>query len=258
MQKHLTGAKLQSLDIIWPKVTHNFNLKDYNEKVRGKEVKNLGRIGKYIILNLDNKLIAVHLRMTGKLYVQPKSFDNKKHTSAIFSLDSGKDLIFEDTRKFGRIYLYNDSSYLDSKIGIEPLSKEFNYNWLSSGLKKKQRKIKPLLLDQSFIAGLGNIYTDEALWRAKIHPESISNAIPNNNVKKLAVAIKKVLSDSINSGGTTIRDYTYDFSYVGNYAVNLKAYGKEKESCTRCKKYIIKTRIAQRGTYICTHCQKIY
>ena len=80
MQKHLTGAKLQSLDIIWPKVTHNFNLKDYNEKVRGKEVKNLGRIGKYIILNLDNKLIAVHLRMTGKLYVQPKSFDKKKHT----------------------------------------------------------------------------------------------------------------------------------------------------------------------------------
>ena len=249
---------MQGLDIIWPKVAHNFNLKEYNQKVKGKEIKNLSRIGKYIIINLEDKLLAVHLRMTGKLYVQPKSFDKKKHTSAIFSLDSGKDLIFEDTRKFGRIYLYNDSSYLDSKIGIEPLSNEFNFKWLSNGLKKKQRKIKPLLLDQSFIAGLGNIYTDEALWRAKIHPESTSSAIPTKNVKKLAVAIKKVLTDSINSGGTTIRDYTYDFSYVGNYAINLKAYGKEKESCTRCKKDIIKSRIAQRGTYICTQCQTIY
>ena len=88
MQKHLTGAKLQGIDIIWPKVTHNFNLKDYNEKVRGKEVKNLVRIGKYIILNLDNKLIAVHLRMTGKLYVQPKSFDKKKHTQSFLFIQT--------------------------------------------------------------------------------------------------------------------------------------------------------------------------
>ena len=115
--------------------------------------------------------------------------------------------------------------------------------------------MKQLLLDQSFLVGLGNIYTDEALWYAKIHPLSKSNSISVKKIKELYKSIKKVLSESINMGGTTIRDYTYDYSYVGNYAINLKAYGRKNKKCKRCGTLISKYKIAQRGTFLCTKCQ---
>ena len=117
--------------------------------------------------------------------------------------------------------------------------------------------MKSLLLDQSFVVGLGNIYIDEVLWYAKIHPLSKSNSIPIKKVKELYKYIKKVLSESIKMGGTTIRDYTYDYSYVGNYVLNLKAYGQNNKKCERCNTLITKYKIAQRGTFVCTKCQKI-
>jgi len=116
--------------------------------------------------------------------------------------------------------------------------------------------MKQLLLDQSFIVGLGNIYTDEALWYAKIHPLSKSDSVPVKKIKELYKAIKKVLSESIKMGGSTIRDYTYDYSYVGNYALKLKAYGRNNKKCKRCNTLITKYKIAQRGTFVCTKCQK--
>ena len=116
--------------------------------------------------------------------------------------------------------------------------------------------MKSLLLDQSFICGIGNIYADEALWYAKIHPLSISSDISRKKILKLREGIIKVLSESIERGGTTIRDYTYDFSYVGNYALKLKVFGRQGEQCPICNSIIIKTKVAQRGTHYCPKCQK--
>ena len=115
--------------------------------------------------------------------------------------------------------------------------------------------MKSLLLDQSFISGLGNIYVDESLWHARIHPLCKSNNVSKVKSKELVTAIKTVLLNSIKQGGTTIRDYTYDYSYVGNYVLNLKVYGKNNFKCDRCLAIIIKCKVAQRGTYICPKCQ---
>ena len=123
-------------------------------------------------------------------------------------------------------------------------------------MKKRNRQIKSFLLDQSFICGIGNIYADEALWYAKIHPLSISSRISSKKLLKLREGIIKVLSESIKKGGTTIRDYTYDFAYVGNYALNLNVFGKQGTDCSRCSSTIIKNKVAQRGTHYCPKCQK--
>ena len=255
IKKHLLDKKFQSIFINWKKTLHNFSIEDFNKKIRNKKIKNIYRRGKFIIFDFERCIMAVHLRMTGKLYVQDRIKESKKHISLYLNFNN-KYLIFEDTRKFGRFYLYGSMDYLNDKLGIEPFSKNFTEKWLIDGLKSKNRQMKQLLLDQSFIVGLGNIYTDEALWCAKIHPLSKSDNIPIKKIKELYKAIKKVLSDSIKMGGSTIRDYTYDYSYVGNYALKLKAYGRNNKKCKRCNNSITKYKIAQRGTFVCTKCQQ--
>jgi len=255
VKKHLLNKKFISLNINWKKVLHNFSISDFNNRIKNKKIANIYRRGKFIVFDFNSCIMAIHLRMTGKLYAQTKLDESKKHISAYLKF-SNKYLVFEDTRKFGRFYLYDSIDYLNNRLGIEPFGGTFTEKWLVDNLKKKNRQMKQLLLDQSFLVGLGNIYTDEALWHAKIHPLSKSDSIPTKKIKKLYKAIKKVLSESIKMGGTTIRDYTYNYSYVGNYALNLNAYGRKGKKCKRCNTLITKYKIAQRGTFICTECQK--
>ena len=252
---HLIGKSFSSIVVNWDKVLHNFTINDFNDTISGLPVKEIYRRAKYIILDFGQQLLAVHLRMTGKLYVVKKIDRTKKHISLYISFDD-KYLVFEDVRKFGRFYMFKNMEYLNEKLGVEPLENEFSEKWLLFSIKKRKRQIKSLLLDQSFICGIGNIYADEALWYSKIHPLSVSNDIPVKKILKLRKGIIKVLSESIKKGGTTIRDYTYDFSYVGNYALNLNVFGKEGTGCPRCSSVIIKTKVAQRGTHYCPKCQK--
>ena len=245
-----------SINVRWPSVLHNFSENDFDSKIKGTKIEKIYRRGKFIILDFRQCILAIHLRMTGKLYVQPTLDKSKKHISVSLKF-SDRHLVFEDTRKFGRFYLYESINKLDEKLGIEPLDINFNEDWLKVNLKNKSRQMKSLLLDQSFIVGLGNIYTDEVLWHAQIHPLSKSDSVPLKKIKKLYYAIPKVLSESIKSGGTTIRDYTYDYSYVGNYAINLNAYGRNNKNCKRCESRIIKCKVAQRGTFICPDCQRL-
>ena len=169
IKKHVINHSFKSLSILWPKVLHNFSIKDFNQHIKNKKIANIYRRGKFIVFDLNDSIMAVHLRMTGKLYVKPELDKSKKHISAVLKF-SNKNLVFEDTRKFGKFYLYDSIDFLDNKLGIEPLSKGFTEKWLIDNLKTKNRQMKSLLLDQSFVVGLGNIYIDEVLWYAKIHP----------------------------------------------------------------------------------------
>ena len=255
VKKHILNQSFDAIFLNWNKTLDNFTINDFNRKVKDRPIIDVYRRAKYIVIDLNDSIMAIHLRMTGKLYVVEEIDKNKKHISLHLKfLD--KYLIFEDTRKFGRFYLYKNIDYLNSKLGIEPLSDDFTDEWIIKNMENRCRQIKPLLLDQSLISGIGNIYADEALWYAKINPLSISNRIPRKKILKLKKGIIKVLSESIKMGGTTIRDYTYDFSYVGNYAINLNVFGKDGEKCSRCNSLIIKSKVGQRGTHYCPKCQK--
>ncbi|MAV64013.1 MAG: DNA-formamidopyrimidine glycosylase [Candidatus Marinimicrobia bacterium] len=254
VKKHLLGNNFDSIQVNWKKTLHNFKISDFNNKIKGRNIENVYRKGKYIVIVFKSVFLCVHLRMTGKLYAANSIEKDKKHISLFLTIGD-KYLVFEDVRKFGRFYMFDNLDFLDNKLGIEPLSEGFSENWILNQIKERKRQMKSLLLDQSFICGIGNIYADEALWYAKIHPLSNSSSISKKKILNLRKGIIKVLKESIKRGGTTIRDYTYDFSYVGNYALKLNVFGKEGKKCPRCFSVIIKTKVAQRGTHYCPRCQ---
>ena len=250
----LIGKKIIGIEPIWKKVLHNFSAKD----LKGKhKIENVSRRAKFIIIESENFLLAVHLRMTGKLYIL-KEETLPKHTSAIVYLENSKDLIFEDTRKFGRIYMYKDLSEINTSHGLEPLGKEFTSEWLLTNLKKKKRNIKALLLDQSFVSGLGNIYVDESLWESGIHPNSISCAIPKTKVSRLHSAIQNILKEAIKQLGTTFISFSFLNGRSGNYSNELKIFGRQDKLCNICSNAIKKIKVAGRGTHVCTKCQKTH
>jgi len=250
----LIGKNLIEIESIWDKVFHNFSSKDPSEK---SKIKNVRRRAKFVIIEFDDFLLAIHLRMTGKLFILDNG-PKPKHTSAVLHLEDSNELIFEDQRKFGRIYMYNDLNEINSKHGPEPLEKDFTKEWFLENLKRKKRNIKALLLDQSFVSGLGNIYVDESLWESGIHPNSISCAIPKVKILKLHSAIQSILSEAIEQLGTTFISFSFLNGRSGNYSNELKIFGKQGEECKSCGSIIKKIKVAGRGTHVCTKCQKTH
>ena len=253
----LLNAKVDSLTPLWPKVFHNFTIKKVKQQLKGKLIINVSRRAKYIIITLSENIIAIHLRMTGKLYFLRNDEIPKKHVTAFLTLENGRRLAFDDVRKFGRIYLYKNLEPIDVRHGPEPLEANFTSETLIQLLKSKKRNIKALLLDQSIISGLGNIYVDESLWKSRIHPNSISNKIPKNKIKDLYVNIRTILTRAIQQNGTTIIDFSVN-GESGKYTNELKIYGRENSKCFFCKSNIKKIRVAGRGTYTCIKCQNKY
>tara|TARA_Y100001970_G_C14091013_1_gene780034 strand:+ start:208 stop:1017 length:810 start_codon:yes stop_codon:yes gene_type:complete len=248
----LIGKYILGIEPLWTKTLNNFSPDDLSGK---HKIINVIRRAKFIIIELENFILAIHLRMTGKLYFLKDDLLHK-HTRVVFYIENSQDLIFEDTRKFGRIYLYKDLSYINSRHGPEPLGKNFTTDWLLENLKMKKRNIKALLLDQSFISGLGNIYVDESLWESGIHPNSISCAIPKTKVIRLHTAIQSILEESIRQLGTTFNSFSFLNGQSGNYSNELKIFGRYNMPCLKCENKIIKFRVSGRGTHICTNCQK--
>ena len=169
----------------YEKVFDIFSSIEINQLLKDRTINDVWRRGKYIILDLDQAYLCIHLRMTGQLKTELTKDDNKKHFTAQIQFKNGKKLLFKDYRKFGRFYYYESLKPLENKLGCEPLSESFNLNYLFNRLNQSRGMIKPLLLNQSFIAGLGNIYVDESLWKAKIHPCKTSMKISKMKIKKL-------------------------------------------------------------------------
>ena len=258
LRPHLEKKLLSDCKTPWPKVLDNLSLAQLNSNIRRNKILKLSRIAKYIVIELEKGYLLAHLRMTGMLYPVDEQPAGKKHISAYFKLDSGKYLVFQDQRKFGRIYYYQDSAALrefSERFGPEPLGPDFSSDWLKENLQKHKRLMKPLLLDQSFIAGLGNIYVDEALWEAKIHPLELSGNVPTRKITRLHVAIQTVLNESIEANGTTFMDFKFLGGRKGGYTDNLRVFSRQGEPCPRCNHIITKLKVAQRGTHICEKCQ---
>jgi len=231
----------------------------FRKKLKGDTFLNVQRRGKFLILNLKSgNTLLIHLGIAGWLeYLKEKDLE---YSRIIFELDNGWKLFYADTRLFGKVRLFSEKELKSfppfQKLGPEPLSKNFSLEWFKKALSKHRVKIKPLLLNQNFIAGIGNIYAQESLFLAGIHPERKANRLKEKEIEKLYQAIKKVLNEAIRYRGTSVNTYVDTSGEEGSFQYRLKVYDREGEPCFRCKAPIKRRVIAQRGTYFCPRCQK--
>ncbi len=217
----------------------------------------IGRRGKYIVFTLSASSLStctrllIHLKMSGRLDVLQEGTPLDRHVHFVFALDNGYEVRFNDARKFGRVYLVSDPSEITGALGPEPLDAPFTLKAFRILMANKSGALKPLLLDQTFIAGIGNIYADEALWRAKLHPLRRAGTLSQGEVAMLYRGIRAALKDGIEHEGAAI-DWVYP---EGNYQDHLRVYGRTGQPCRRCRTAIQRIVVGQRGTHFCPRCQ---
>jgi formamidopyrimidine-DNA glycosylase len=261
LEPKLAGLKFTDVQILMPKVIKTPDLEHFKEIILDKKISKINRRGKYLLLHLSEKyILLVHLRMTGRLTYSEKDAPVAKHTHVIFTLSDGCQLRFNDTRQFGRLWLVPTASLEDlsgfKDLGVEPLDEQFTRDYLKKELRRRHTRIKPLLLDQTFIAGLGNIYTDEALHRAKINPERLATTLTPREIAHLYRAIREVLQEGIENRGTTVRDFIDGNGRAGSYQKLLRVYSREGEPCPNCNRNIVRKKVGGRSSYYCPFCQK--
>jgi formamidopyrimidine-DNA glycosylase len=249
----MVGKTIVGIDLLWQRSLAYPSLDDFTRFVIDQTIQDINRRGKYLIFNLPVGMMVFHLRMSGDLVIEPISNPIAKHDRLLIHLDGGIRLAFNDTRKFGRVWFTDDSKSFFSHLGPEPLDNTLSADVLYTKLQKRKRKIKPLLLDQSFLAGMGNIYTDEALFHCGIHPETIANTIPLQKAEDLLGSIRKVLTEAIKQNGSSI-DWIYR---GGEFQKFFQVYQRTGEPCPRCETEIRRIVVGQRGTHFCPSCQKL-
>jgi len=253
LKPELVGKTIKEADLRWSRTLAIPSPKKFREQIQKQKIKDVTRRAKYFILQLSDYQLLVHLRMSGDLYIRNGKIKAEKHDRLILSLTGNKSLVFNDTRKFGRVWLTTNPQEILGKLGPEPLSKDFTPQWLYTSLQKRHRQLKPLLLDQTFLAGLGNIYTDEALHIAKLHPLGVSDSVSQKQARALHEAIRKVLKEGIRRNGASI-DWVYRGGEFQNY---FRVYDREGEPCKVCGTPIQRLVIGQRGTHLCPNCQTV-
>lgn len=255
----LKGLRIKSVDVYLPKALAFPDTASFQAALSGKVFLELKRRGKYIIACLtDAMALVVHLRMSGQLVYEPEGEPLPKHTHILWHLSRGR-LRFTDLRQFGRVWLV-PADRLElvpglRDLGVEPLGKGFQVETLAGALSGRRKSIKAVLLDQTLIAALGNIYTDEALYRAQIHPLRPAATLTARETDALYQAIQEVLREGIAHRGTSIRDYVNGTGQAGSYQNLLRVYGREGEACPRCGQPIARIKVAGRGAYFCPRCQ---
>lgn len=261
LEKLVVGKKIEKVTVLWPRIIERPEAESFRAKLLGQTIEKMERRGKFLIFKLTNYDLISHLRMEGKYEVNQSADPVVKHTHVIFSFTDGSDLRYLDVRKFGRMVLVDKDQGEKYKgiltLGPEPIPTQFKLPAFQKGLKKHHKAIKPLLLDQKLVTGLGNIYVDEALWEASIHPEQPADTLKPKEVEVLYYAIIDVLARAVEAGGTTIRTYLNALGEAGKFQISLHAYGQTDKPCERCGTPIKKIKVAQRGTHFCPKCQKV-
>lgn len=253
LKSALVGKKIIAVDLRWNRTLAEPSPKKFKEQIQGQRIMGVGRRAKFLIIQLTDYSLLIHLRMSGDLLVRDSTIAPNRHDRLIIKLSGNRSLVFNDTRKFGRVWFTKDAEAVLGKLGPEPFSRGFTPEWLYRALKHRKRQLKPLLLDQTFIAGLGNIYTDEALHIAKLHPLAVSNSMTNKQVAALHAAIRKVLKEGIRRNGASI-DWVYR---GGEFQHFFRVYDREGQPCPVCGTEIRRIVVGQRGTHICPQCQMV-
>lgn len=229
----------------------------FANQMTGDRIAAVGRRGKYPIIELaSGRKLVISLRMTGRLIVQQQSDALYPYTNVYLDFADGTRLAFADVRRFGRMRLVQKDEAWDSQLGVEPLSQEFDTARFAALLKGRPTPIKAFLLDQRRIAGVGNIYAVEALWKAQIKPTTPAGKLSGERVVRLHAALQAVLRKAIEMRGTSSRDYVDAEGMEGGFQNVLSVYGRAGEACPRCKRPLVRTVLAQRGTWWCKNCQR--
>ncbi len=262
LSKELTSLKIVDVNFFYEKIIKTHTKEEMIKILKGKTIISVERIAKHLIFNLGEYVLISHLRMEGKYFViEPKEKINldQKHILFEMNLSNGKILVYHDTRKFGTLHLLPSKEYKNLKpiisVGVEAWS--ISEDELYKHLQKTSRKIKTVLLDQTIISGLGNIYVDEVLFDSKIHPERLANSISKKETKRIVVSSKEILTKAVKLKGTTISTFSYSKTEGGGFQEYLKVYSRNGKECLNCKTTLSKIKVNGRGTHFCKTCQKI-
>ena len=256
LKTYLPGKKIKRISVYWHKTFVN----GCTQKAEGQTIQSLSRRGKYILISLNRSALIVHLRMTGQLLFLQKeaTAKNALHVRTALHFEDGSVLLFNDVRKFGRIYHVHSVNEKLDRLGVDALDPQFNASGFYTMLQAANMNIKAFLLSQRFVSGLGNIYVDESLFRAEIHPASVSKKISRKKAEKLFDTMRSVLEFAILNMGSTISDYRDANGNVGNAQHFFYVYQQQGKPCVTCGSAIKKMKHAGRGTHFCPKCQTLY
>jgi formamidopyrimidine-DNA glycosylase len=250
------GRTIIGVTVAWEGCVDRPSMATFRERVVGRRIEAVGRRGKFLVMNLSGGgALLVHLRMTGSLLICEPTEPWQTHARLAFGLDDGRELRFVTVRKFARVYLVEDPQEVLGELGPEPLEEGLNREAFCQLFDNRRGMIKPLLLDQRFIAGLGNIYVDEALFRARIHPQRTADNLTPAELDGLLVTIREVLREAIANEGTSRSDYVRPDGSQGTQQERLLVSGRAGDPCPRCGTEIERIVVGGRGTYICPRCQ---
>lgn len=278
LQRWVAGAVITDVEVRWERtVRHPQPVERFVAELRGARIARVGRRAKSVLLTLaDGRVMTVALRMTGALIVAPPGTPDDRYARVVFALADGRELRYRDVRKFGRIGLFDGGGLRRRKVtkrrvresrpayrvgdvfarhGPEPLARTFSAERLAERLRGRSARLKSLLLDQSFVAGIGNIYADEALWRARLHPLRRADSLSPEEVRRLHRSIRRVLREAISNRGASFSDYVGADGEPGANAERLAVYRRTGAPCLRCGRPIARIVVGQRSTHFCPHCQ---
>jgi formamidopyrimidine-DNA glycosylase len=262
LRKHVEGKVVREVEIRLPRLIKWPSPEDFRAILGGRTIATLERRAKYMLFHVtDGWAMVIHLRMTGRLFYRDSELPSDAPAKIIFHFTGGDSLEYSDTRTLGTLYLLRENEldriYGLSSLGPEPLSPEFSVEYMAAGLAKRKGKLKSVLLDQRFIGGLGNIYVDESLARAGLHPERKANSLEAAEIGRLYESVNEVISKGICGGGTTLRDYRDGEGNSGSFQEELCVYGRKGLPCPVCGTVIVRTEVAGRGTHYCPQCQHL-
>ena len=249
----IVGCIVAQTRLLWPRTLAAPSEKEFHKRIRGQTVRAVERCGKYILIHFTQNTLLVHLRMTGDLQVESAGTPIAPHHRLLIEFKDGLRLAFNDPRKFGRVWLTLEPKDVVGHLGPEPWEPELTGQNFYHRLNSRRRQLKPLLMDQTFLAGLGNIYTDEALFKAGLHPLTISNDVSAQQADELLAAIQVTLEEGIRRNGASI-----DWAYRGGEFQNLfQVYKRAGEACYSCQSQVERIVVGQRGTHLCPTCQSL-
>jgi formamidopyrimidine-DNA glycosylase len=256
----LEGRSFEQVEISDPRLTRPLDPFEVARELEGERVAAVDRRGKYLIVRFESgRALLVHLRMTGSfLYTAVGVPQDDPHRRAVVTLDDGSDVAYRDVRRFGTWLLLEPAevaAYIDARVGPEPLEAAYKVKHLAEKLAGRRAPVKAAILDQRTVAGVGNIYADEALWRAQIHPLRPANELTPDEVKALHKGVRAALQAGVRRQGSTLRDYRLPDGTSGGAQDKFKVYGRAGSPCERCGTPIDKIRVAGRGTWYCPSCQ---